>query len=57
MFDQYRGTNFWPAGYDGRGIVNETYKEAGAGVPEETIQARYDVAEKEGDWSRLTAFV
>ncbi|KAF7502698.1 hypothetical protein GJ744_005237 [Endocarpon pusillum] len=33
LFDNLRGPNIWPKGYDGRGIVNETYVDAEAGMP------------------------
>lgn len=57
VFDKYRGSDFWPAGYDGRGVVNETFREHESGVDEETIHLRYKAAEKVADWDRLTAFV
>lgn len=56
VFDQYRGTNFWPTEYDGRGIINETFNDVVAGVLEDTIQERYEAAKEKLDWSRLTAF-
>jgi nitronate monooxygenase len=32
LFDHLRGPNIWPAGYDGRAIINQTYVDAEGGM-------------------------
>jgi nitronate monooxygenase len=53
-FDEARNTLEWPAGVDGRGIVNETVREYEAGeIGLKGRQERYGQAEKEDDRERL----
>ncbi|KAI5810235.1 hypothetical protein DFH27DRAFT_476242 [Peziza echinospora] len=63
VYDILRGTNGWPEGYAGRGIVNESYREwvEGEKVGGETgyqydIREKYKAAESAGDFQRLTAY-
>lgn len=53
-FDEARGTLDWPAGVDGRGIVNQTVRDYQAGqLGLEERQERYTRADKEDDRERL----
>lgn len=67
VYDILRGTNQWPASYNGRGVINKTYVEAMEGkVPEheakrlynEAVQAGDDGWGKEGKWQdgRMTTY-
>ena len=61
IYDTLRGVKGWPLRYGGRGIINESFRDATNGeVTQENIQ-RYQTALKEGDqgWGehgRLTAY-
>lgn len=44
VFDELRGPSIWPAGYDGRALATESYKEWVAGVGVELIRERYGEA-------------
>lgn len=53
-FDEARNTLEWPAGVDGRGIVNDTVKDYESGqYGLEHRQERYGRADKEDDKERL----
>lgn len=56
-FDEARGTLGWPAGVDGRGVVNETLRayEAQEGTPEQRRE-RYSAAEKLGNEARIVTW-
>ena len=61
IYDTLRGINGWPVRYGGRGIINESFKDAASGeVTQENIQ-QYQKALEQGDqgWGehgRLTAY-
>jgi nitronate monooxygenase len=56
VFDEVRGTGFWPAEYGGRGVANESWREYERGVSVRVLEDRYRKAEEDDDWGRLTAF-
>lgn len=61
VYDYLRGTTGWPARYNGRGLVNQSYKDALAGMSREENKKLYDEALKTGDagWGvtgRLTTY-
>jgi nitronate monooxygenase len=61
VYDYLRGTVGWPARYNGRGIVNQSYDDALAGMSREENKRLYDEALKTGDagWGvkgRLTTY-
>ncbi|KAK4985427.1 hypothetical protein LTR50_005977 [Elasticomyces elasticus] len=64
VYDGLRGTTDWPRHYGGRGIINESYRDALAGLSAEENKRLYDEAVKTGDagWGeeggggRLTAY-
>jgi nitronate monooxygenase len=47
IFDELRGKNIWPAGYDGRAVVNDSYTEFKSGTSREDIQKLYAETEKD----------
>lgn len=57
LYDNLRGTSFWPAQYGGRAIRNESMKEFEQGVTEEELKTKYEEAIAAEDWDRLTVFV
>ncbi|KAJ7876527.1 2-nitropropane dioxygenase [Mycena olivaceomarginata] len=55
-FDYMVGSLGWPEGIDGRALKNLTTQEFDAGEPVEEIRAKYEVAEREGDASRIATW-
>ncbi|KAJ7366027.1 2-nitropropane dioxygenase [Mycena albidolilacea] len=55
-FDCMVGSLGWPEGIDGRALKNLTTQEFDAGEPVEEIRAKYEVAEREGDASRIATW-
>lgn len=49
LYDSLRGTSGWPERYGGRGVVNASWKDAQAGMPEEANRKLYDADLKRGD--------
>lgn len=49
VYDQLRGTTDWPAGYGGRGIINQSYTDSQSGMTFEDNKKLYDEALKMGD--------
>lgn len=47
VFDELKGKNMWPSGYDGRAIAGASYKDALSGVHIEDLRSRHAVAAKE----------
>lgn len=61
VYDYLRGTVGWPAHYNGRGLINQSYDDALAGMSREDNKKLYDEALKTGDagWGvngRLTTY-
>lgn len=56
LFDNLRGKRDWFEPCDGRAIVNDTLRDFENGVPESELEKKYDVAVKEGDYSRLVVY-
>lgn len=54
VYDRVRGMNRWPGEYDGRGVLNQSYYDAEAGMTDEENQRLYDLEMKKGDegWGR-----
>lgn len=52
IHDTIQGTGFWPAAFDGRAIIGESYKDYLAGVSEEENIIKYKDAIKAGDNGR-----
>lgn len=50
--DNIVGTTIWPALYDGRAIITDSYKDHTSGVPLEENKAKFSAAGNEGDNSR-----
>ncbi|MCJ1328216.1 hypothetical protein MMC10_004892 [Thelotrema lepadinum] len=51
LFDELRGTGNFPAGYDGRALVNRTLEDQQEGVPQTELEEKYTKALKEKDTS------
>jgi nitronate monooxygenase len=49
LFDVLRGTNKWPAEYDGRGIANRSFEDAERGMDTEENKRLYEEALAKGD--------
>jgi len=49
LYDTLRGTSGWPERYGGRGVVNASWKDAQAGMPEERNRKLYADDLKNGD--------
>ncbi|KAF2251402.1 inosine monophosphate dehydrogenase [Trematosphaeria pertusa] len=49
LFDELRGPNMWPAAYDGRSLVVQSYKDHLGGMSIEEIQKLHNEAVKEDD--------
>lgn len=59
VYDQLRGTTGWPAKFNGRGIVNQSFLDAQRGMPSDDNKRLYEKALQEGvqGWARrLTAY-
>ncbi|KAF8475725.1 putative oxidoreductase, partial [Kalaharituber pfeilii] len=56
LYDELRGTGGWPKQYNGRAVVNESYRDEEKGVKREVNRERYERAVEENDFGRLTAF-
>lgn len=61
LYDQLRGTTQWPANYNGRGILNQSYYDNSSGMSFEDNKKLYEEAMKQGDagWGingRITAY-
>lgn len=61
LYDTLRGTTDWPQRYGGRGVLNESYRDAAKGMSVEENKRLYDNALKMGDegWgekARLTTY-
>ena len=61
LYDTLRGTTDWPLRYGGRGILNESHRDAAKGMSVEDNKKLYDDALKSGDggWgekARLTTY-
>ncbi|KLU92080.1 2-nitropropane dioxygenase [Magnaporthiopsis poae ATCC 64411] len=55
--DQVRGTSkIWPAFYDGRAIISQSYRDHLAGVPVEEVINRYNAASATEDKSRMVSW-
>jgi nitronate monooxygenase len=62
LYDELAGRTDWPAGYDGRNIVNASFVEREAGLDFKDNKRKYEEAAKLGDegWGemgRMTAYV
>ncbi|TAQ85360.1 hypothetical protein B7494_g6326 [Chlorociboria aeruginascens] len=62
LYDELSGRTDWPAIYDGRNVVNESWRDREKGVQVEENRRRYEEAGKKGDegWGeqgRLTAYM
>lgn len=49
VYDSVRGIKGWPAGYHGRGVINQSYTDAQKGMSEQENQERYQEEIKKGD--------
>lgn len=49
VYDVVRGISGWPSTYSGRGVVNQSYLDAVAGMNDEENEARYKEEIKRGD--------
>jgi len=49
VYDTLRGTTDWPAGYGGRGVINQSYHDALAGMDMEQNKRLYQQAMEMGD--------
>jgi nitronate monooxygenase len=56
VYDNLRGTGFWPVGYGGRAIINESWRDAERGMEEEENKRLYAEALEKEDFKRLTAY-
>ncbi|KAK5075905.1 hypothetical protein LTR70_009884 [Exophiala xenobiotica] len=61
LYDQLRGTTQWPAHYNGRGILNQSFHDSLSGMSIEDNKKLYEEAMKQGDagWGvngRVTAY-
>ena len=61
VYDYLRGTHGWPSRYNGRGLINQSYEDALAGMSREENKKLYDEALETGDagWGvkgRLTTY-
>ena len=56
VHDDIQGTSFWPAPYDGRALVGESYKDHVSGLPIEDNIKKYGEANQSGDTSRLVSW-
>lgn len=59
VYDQLRGTTGWPAKFNGRGIVNQSFLDAQQGMPTDENKRLYEKALREGvqGWAhRLTVY-
>lgn len=56
IYDALRGKKNWLVTHDGRAIINETLRDYDGGIAETELQGKYDVAVKEGDYSRLVVY-
>lgn len=61
LYDQLRGTTQWPAHYNGRGILNQSFHDSQSGMSIEDNKKLYEEAMKQGDagWGvngRITAY-
>lgn len=52
-YDQVFGTDYWPAGHDGRAIANEIWNDQAKGLPLEKRKELYAESEKGGSTDRL----
>ncbi|KAK1227227.1 hypothetical protein PQX77_009861 [Marasmius sp. AFHP31] len=55
-FDRARGTTEWPAGVDGRGIINATVRDFDAGAEEHVLVAKYKEAMETKDTNRVVVW-
>ncbi|KAK0616260.1 hypothetical protein B0T14DRAFT_243358 [Immersiella caudata] len=56
VHDDIQGTTFWPAPYDGRALVGQSYKDHVSGLPMEENIKKYGDANQSGDTSRLVSW-
>jgi nitronate monooxygenase len=49
VYDRLRGTAGWPVTYNGRGLLNQSFRDHEAGMPEEENRKLYEDAMKVGD--------
>ncbi|KAL7269206.1 hypothetical protein RUND412_008138 [Rhizina undulata] len=56
LYDSLRGTDDWPPQYNGRAVVNSSFKDHEAGIAEKKNKDLYDEAVKKEDYERLTVF-
>lgn len=49
LYNRLRGTVGWPDEFSPRGVLNKSWEEYQAGVPEDVLRERYKEAEAEGD--------
>ncbi|KAL0067142.1 hypothetical protein AAF712_005712 [Marasmius tenuissimus] len=55
-FDRARGTTEWPAGVDGRGLINATVRDFDAGAEEDVLVTRYKEAMETKDTNRVVVW-
>lgn len=56
IYDTMRGTDGWPQEYNGRAVINDTFRAHEGGMSETMNRELYENAVEEGDWARLTMF-
>ena len=56
IYDNLRGKHNWLATHDGRAIINDTLRDYDGGIAETELQRKYDVAVKDGDYTRLVVY-
>lgn len=56
IYDTMRGTGGWPQEYNGRAVINDTFRAHEGGMSETMNRELYENAVEEGDWARLTMF-
>jgi nitronate monooxygenase len=49
LYDNLRGTTEWPGGYNARGLINKSFRDWEAGMPEGENKKLYEEAVKAGD--------
>ncbi|KAI5819400.1 hypothetical protein BZA77DRAFT_155406 [Pyronema omphalodes] len=56
LYDTLRNTMDWPEGWNGRAIVNDSFRDHQAGMDLKENLERYQKAVRESDYSRMTAY-
>lgn len=57
IFDQLRGSGYWPPQYNGRAAANSTFTDHERGLSEVENEELYRKAVGDEDWERLTMFM